>query len=194
MRPDWNTYFMNMARVASTRGTCDRKKVGAVIVSQDNHLISTGYNGAPRGWPSCDEVGHELMDVNGRQSCQRTIHAEENAILQAARKGVSVSFTMIYTTAAPCYDCARRIAQVGIVGVYYAEEYKSARSGGQDTLALLDKAGLFVKHLPEVVEGKPASWTYPCEACGREVVFSAPQSAGEKFCYEHIPGIGSRSK
>jgi dCMP deaminase len=149
MRPDWNHYFLNMAKVAATRSTCDRKNVGAVIVSQDNHLISTGYNGAPRGWPSCDEAGHELMEVNGRQSCQRTIHAEENAILQAARKGVAVWGTVIYTTAAPCYDCARRIAQVGIAAVYYAEVYTSARSGGQDVLSLLLKANVSVEHVPD---------------------------------------------
>lgn len=150
MRPSWDEYFMKLAQDVATRASCDRKKVGAIIVSQDHHLLSSGYNGAPRGWPSCDEIGHELVTINDRQSCVRTIHAEENAILQAARKGIAIAGSVIYTTAAPCYDCSRRIAQVGIVGVYYGEEYTSARSAGQDTLAILARCGIDIQHVPVV--------------------------------------------
>ena len=83
-RVDWHTYFMNIARQVSTRATCDRKQVGAVIV-RDKTILSTGYNGSIRGMPHCDDVGHELKKIEGRDSCIRTLHAESNAIDFAGR-------------------------------------------------------------------------------------------------------------
>ncbi len=121
MRPDWDDYFMSMAYLVATRGTCDRKKVGSVIV-KDLRVISTGYNGAPSGMPDCDRVGHELKEIDGRQSCVRTLHAESNAIDRVGREAKDA---VLYTNVIPCYDCAKRIIGVGIKRVLYAEYYKS---------------------------------------------------------------------
>src|SRR5512145_403156 len=99
-RSDWDTYFMEIARVVATRATCDRKHVGAVIV-RDRTILSTGYNGSIRGMPHCDEAGH-LME-NGH--CVATVHAEANAIIQAAKFFNDTATTEIYTTASPCWNC-----------------------------------------------------------------------------------------
>lgn len=122
-RVDWHTYFMNIARQAATRSTCDRKHVGAVIV-RDRTILSTGYNGSIRGMPHCDDVGH-LMDNN---HCVATVHAEANAIIQAAKNGVSIHEAEIYTTASPCWNCFQLIANAGLRRVYYGEFYREARS------------------------------------------------------------------
>lgn len=122
-RADWHTYFMSMARQASTRSTCDRKHVGAVIV-RDRTILSTGYNGSIRGMPHCDEIGHEME--NGH--CVGTIHAEGNAIIQAARNGVNINGAEMYTTASPCWSCFKLIANSGIRRIYYGEFYRDERS------------------------------------------------------------------
>jgi dCMP deaminase len=122
-RADWHSYFMSMARQASTRSTCDRKHVGAVIV-RDKTILSTGYNGSIRGMPHCDEAGHEME--NGH--CVATIHAEANAIIQAARNGVNISGAEMYTTASPCWSCFKLIANSGIRRIYYGEFYRDERS------------------------------------------------------------------
>ena len=101
-RLDWDSYFMNIARVVSSRATCPRRYVGAVIV-RDKTILSTGYNGSIRGMPHCTEVGH--MMENGH--CVATIHAELNAIVQAARNGVRIDGATIYVTASPCWTCFR---------------------------------------------------------------------------------------
>ena len=90
-RVDWPTYFMNIAKEVSTRSTCDRKHVGAVIV-RDKTILSTGYNGSIKGLQHCDEIGHEMVDGH----CIRTTHAEANAIVQAAKNGVSINNSEIY--------------------------------------------------------------------------------------------------
>ena len=95
-RNDWDTYFMDIARVVASRATCDRKHVGAVLV-RERTILSTGYNGSIRGLPHCDEAGHMMEDGH----CVATIHAEANAILQAARNGVRIEGADIYTTAQP---------------------------------------------------------------------------------------------
>ena len=122
-RVDWHTYFMNIARQAGTRSTCDRKHVGAVIV-RDKTILSTGYNGSIRGMPHCDDVGH-LMESS---HCVATVHAEANAIIQAAKNGVRIEGAEIYTTASPCWDCFKLIANAGIGRVYYGEFYRDERS------------------------------------------------------------------
>jgi len=122
-RADWHTYFMNMARQASTRSTCARKHVGAVIV-RDKTILSTGYNGSIRGMPHCDEAGHEMEGDH----CVATIHAEANAIIQAARNGVSINGAEMYTTASPCWSCFKLIANAGIRRIYYGEFYRDERS------------------------------------------------------------------
>jgi len=97
VRASWDDYFMNIAREVSTRSTCDRKFVGSVIV-RDKSILATGYNGSIRGLPHCDEEGHLMEDGH----CVRTVHAEANAIVQAARHGARIDGATIYVTASPC--------------------------------------------------------------------------------------------
>lgn len=135
-RVDWHTYFMNIARQAATRSTCDRKQVGAVIV-RDRTILSTGYNGSIRGLPHCDDVGHDMENDH----CVATIHAEANAIIQAAKNGVNIDGTEIYTTASPCWTCFKLIANCGIRRIYFGEFYrdeKSIRIAGKIGLELID--------------------------------------------------------
>ena len=113
---------MNIANEVATRSTCDRKHVGAVIV-RDKTILSTGYNGSIRGLKHCDEAGHEMENTH----CVRTIHAEANAIVQAARNGVQIDKSEIFITASPCYDCFKMIANAGIQIIYYGEFYGDDR-------------------------------------------------------------------
>ncbi|HEY3445936.1 MAG TPA: cytidine/deoxycytidylate deaminase family protein [Myxococcales bacterium] len=121
-RSDWDDYFMEIARVVASRATCDRKHVGAVIV-RDRTILSTGYNGSIRGLPHCDEAGH-LME-NGH--CVATIHAEANAILQAAKNGVAIDKSEIFITASPCWPCFKLIANAGIKRIVFGEFYRDER-------------------------------------------------------------------
>jgi dCMP deaminase len=121
-RADWDSYFMNIAKQVATRSTCDRKHVGSVIV-RDKRILSTGYNGSIRGLEHCDEVGH--MMVNGH--CERTVHAEANAIVQAAANGVAVDGGEIYITASPCWNCFKLLANAGIRRVCFGEFYRDER-------------------------------------------------------------------
>jgi dCMP deaminase len=122
-RVDWHTYFMNIAQQVATRATCDRKHVGAVIV-RDRTILSTGYNGSIRGMSHCDEVGHDIEAGH----CVATIHAEANAILQAAKNGVGTDGAELYTTASPCWTCFKLIANAGIRTIYYGEFYRDQKS------------------------------------------------------------------
>lgn len=121
-RANWEQYFMNIAKEVATRSTCDRKHVGAVIV-KDRTILSTGYNGSIRGMPHCDDVGHMVEDGH----CVATIHAETNAILQAAKNGVMIDGAEIYITASPCWPCFKMLANAGIKKVYYGEFYRDQR-------------------------------------------------------------------
>jgi len=122
MRADWDDYFMEIAKVVSSRATCDRKHVGALIV-RDRIILSTGYNGSIRGMPHCDDVGH--MMENGH--CVSTIHAEANSILQAAKNGVRIDGADLYTTASPCWPCFKLIANAGLRRIVYGEFYRDER-------------------------------------------------------------------
>lgn len=122
MRNDWDHYFMDIAKVAATRATCDRKHVGAVLV-RDRTILSTGYNGSPKGMPHCDDVGH--MMEHGH--CVRTAHAEANAIIQAAKNGTSTDGATIYTTASPCWPCMKLIINAGIKRIVFGEMYRDQR-------------------------------------------------------------------
>ena len=121
-RVSWDRYFMNLAGEASTRSTCPRKSVGAVVV-RDKAVLATGYNGSIRGLEHCTEVGC-LME---NDHCVRTVHAEANAILQAARHGVRIEGADIYVTSSPCWDCFKLIANAGIARVLYGEFYRDER-------------------------------------------------------------------
>ena len=113
---------MNIAREVATRATCDRKHVGAVVV-RDRCILATGYNGSVRGLDHCDEAGHMMEDGH----CVRTIHAEANAIIQAARHGTSIEGAGIYITASPCWSCFRMIANAGIRRIVFGEFYRDER-------------------------------------------------------------------
>jgi dCMP deaminase len=122
MRKDWDSYFMEIAKVVATRATCNRKHVGAVIV-RDRMILSTGYNGSIRGLPHCDDVGHLMEDGH----CVRTVHAESNAIAQAARNGVNLDGAELYVTASPCWPCFKLVANAGIIRIVYEEFYRDDR-------------------------------------------------------------------
>jgi dCMP deaminase len=113
---------MDIAMVVASRSTCDRKNVGAVIV-RDRTILSTGYNGSIRGMPHCDEAGHMLE----ADHCVATIHAEENAIIQAAKNGVSIDGGNVYVTASPCWSCFKSIANAGLRRIVYGEFYRDQR-------------------------------------------------------------------
>jgi len=121
-RATWDQYFMNIAREVATRATCDRKHVGAVIV-RDKTILSTGYNGSVRGLPHCDEAGHMMEDGH----CVRTLHAELNAIIQAAKNGTSIEGASIYVSASPCWNCFKTIANAGIKKIFFGEFYRDER-------------------------------------------------------------------
>jgi dCMP deaminase len=121
-RASWDEYFMNIARAVATRSTCSRKHVGAVIV-RDKVILSTGYNGSLRGLPHCDEVGHMLEDGH----CVRAIHAEANAVIQAATHGVRIEGAGVYVTASPCWSCFKMIANAGLTRIVYGEFYRDER-------------------------------------------------------------------
>ena len=140
MRPSWDEYFVEIARQVATRSTCLRRSVGALIV-RDKRILSTGYNGAPRGLEHCDVVGclREKLGIPSgqRQEICRGLHAEQNAIIQAALHGVSIEGGTIYVTHQPCITCAKMIINSGIVRVVCANTYP-------DELArqMLDEAGV----------------------------------------------------
>ena len=121
-RVDWHEYFMNIAEQVATRSTCGRKHVGAVIV-RDRTILSTGYNGSLRGAPHCDEIGHDLENDH----CVRTVHAEANAVAQAAKHGVRIDEAEIYVTASPCLTCFKLVSNAGIGKIYYKEFYRDER-------------------------------------------------------------------
>jgi dCMP deaminase len=121
-RSSWDQYFMDIAKQVATRATCDRKHVGAVLV-RDKTILSTGYNGSIRGLPHCDDAGH--MMENGH--CVATVHAEANAIIQAAKNGVGIDGATIYTTASPCWPCFKLIANSGCARIVFGEFYRDPR-------------------------------------------------------------------
>jgi dCMP deaminase len=121
MRKSWDEYFINIAEMVAERGTCDRAKVGCVVV-QNNHIKSTGYNGSPPGLPHCESDGHEMVGNH----CVRTIHAEINALLRSGY----VENGVLYVTHFPCYTCSKILISMGIRRVVYIYDYR------QDELAL----------------------------------------------------------
>ncbi|MFW9854212.1 MAG: cytidine/deoxycytidylate deaminase family protein [Candidatus Thorarchaeota archaeon] len=138
-RNTWEHYFMRIAHQVATRATCDRKNIGAVIV-RDKTILSTGYNGSIRGLAHCDDVGH-MMDETGKH-CVRTVHAESNAIAQAAKNGVTVEKAEIYITASPCWTCFKLLANAGITKVVYGEFYHDDR-----IFDAARSAGIELKHI-----------------------------------------------
>jgi dCMP deaminase len=141
-RPSWDEYFLQMANMVGSRGTCDRGRAGCVI-TKDKRIISTGYVGAPVGLPHCDEVGHEMHTVtheDGTSSrhCIRTAHAEQNAINNAARIGSAIEGGTMYCKMLPCYKCGQSIINAGIVRVVAMKDYH----GASRTKEIFTEAGI----------------------------------------------------
>ena len=141
-RPSWDEYFLELADTASKRATCDRGKSGCVIV-RDKQVLATGYVGSPAGLPHCDDVGHLMKKViqeNGEISehCLRTVHAEQNAICQAAKRGISIEGATIYQRMTPCRTCAMLLINCGIKKVVCERKYQLAEESEQ----LLAEAGI----------------------------------------------------
>jgi dCMP deaminase len=119
MRKPWNTYFMELAEKIAERSTCDRAHVGCILV-KDNRIISSGYNGSLRGQEHCDQIGHLMIDNH----CVKTVHAESNAIAQAAKYGNSIDGATCYCTHLPCLNCLKLLISSGISKIYYNNEYR----------------------------------------------------------------------
>lgn len=140
MRPSWNNYFMDIAHLVKTRSTCQRRQVGAVIV-KDKQILSTGYNGAPTGCTHCTDIGCLRTKLNipsgERHELCRALHAEQNAVAQAANHGTSLSGATIYVTAQPCSLCAKLLINTGISHIIYEGDYPDPLS-----MDLLTEAGI----------------------------------------------------
>ena len=153
-RPGWDLYFLSIALVVASRSTCLRRRVGAVVVRQ-GHILSTGYNGAPRGVPHCDEVGclrqQRAIPSGERHELCRGAHAETNAIVQAAATGTRTEGAEVYCTHEPCGLCTKVLINAGIVRIVYAEPY-------EDPVAreLRRQAGIEVCHK----ENPGGLWTF----------------------------------
>jgi len=151
-RPDWEVYFLKIARLASTRSTCLRRHVGAVLVKEKN-ILATGYNGAPSGVPHCADVGclreKESIPSGQRHELCRGLHAEQNAIIQAAYHGVSIRGAVLFCTNFPCVICSKMLINAGIRIIYY-------ESGYADSLSeqMLQEAGMEIHRVE--MEGEPS--------------------------------------
>jgi dCMP deaminase len=151
-RPSWDEYFIGLVREVAKRATCDRGKSGCIVV-RDKRIICTGYVGSPPGMPHCDEAGHlmkQMIDDTGKASnhCVRTIHAEQNAICQAARHGTPLDGSTLYCTMEPCRTCAMLIISSGVVRVVAERMYHAA----QESRELFAAAGVELVVLDQSVQ------------------------------------------
>jgi len=142
MRPSWDEYFINMTKSVAERSTCDRGKNAALIV-KDKRILCTGYTGSPPGMPHCDEAGHDLRkmindDGSISEHCIRTIHAEQNALTQAAKFGISVQDATMYSRMTPCRVCSKLIVGSGIKKVIAEKDYHASKESKE----LFEKAGV----------------------------------------------------
>jgi len=154
-RPSWDEYFLEIAKMVGSRGTCDRGRNGAVIV-KNKRIITTGYVGAPVGMLHCDEVGHLMSDVvnpDGTISkhCVRTLHAEQNAIIQAALHGISTEGSTLYVKFEPCFVCAKMLINAGIKRVVCQKKYHAADL----TRKFFKEAGVEIVYVEDEVEDYP---------------------------------------
>lgn len=137
LRPTWDEYFLAILDATAARATCDRGRSGCVI-TLDNHLLVTGYVGSPPGFDHCDDAGHLMVDGH----CVRTVHAEQNALAQAATRGVSLQGATAYTTMVPCRTCAMLFVTVGIRRVVSRFAYQN-----EDGWNLMARAGIYLTQL-----------------------------------------------
>ncbi|PIN74122.1 hypothetical protein COV20_00720 [Candidatus Woesearchaeota archaeon CG10_big_fil_rev_8_21_14_0_10_45_16] len=151
-RPSWDEYFMGIAQSVARRATCDRGRSGCVI-ARDKQIMVTGYVGSPLGVAHCDEIGHQMkatIHEDGHQSnhCVRTTHAEQNAICQAARRGIPIQGSTLYCRMTPCYVCAKMIINAGVVKVVAENDYHA----GGDSHRLFKEAGIKLEILNKQIE------------------------------------------
>jgi dCMP deaminase len=145
-RPSWDDYFLSLADAASKRSTCNRGRSGCVIV-RDRQVLATGYAGSPTGLPHCDDVGHLMKKViqeNGQISehCVRTVHSEQNAICQAAKRGISIQGATLYNRMTPCRTCAMLLINCGIIRVYCERKYQQS----EESEKLFSDAGVTIEY------------------------------------------------
>ena len=151
IRPSWDEYFIGIVYAVAKRATCDRGRAGCVI-ARDKQILVTGYVGSPKGLPHCDEVGHLMKttvhgDGHQSQHCLRTAHAEQNAICQAAKLGVSINGATLYTKMTPCSACAKMIINAGIIRVVCEKKYHA----GAESEELFRQAGVELIYFEESV-------------------------------------------
>ena len=152
-RPTWDDYFFEIADTVSKRATCNRGKSGCVIV-RDRRILVTGFVGSSCGFPHCDDVGHQmkrLVHEDGRvtEHCMRTIHAEQNAICQAARQGISLDGATVYTRMTPCRTCAMLIINCGIKQVFCERKYHA----GSESEDMFQEAGVHLEYKYHELQG-----------------------------------------
>ena len=152
VRPSWDDYFMEVADAISKRATCDRGRSGCVV-AKDRQILVTGYVGSPQGLPHCDEVGHELKkliheDGHTTQHCVRTVHAEQNAVCQAAKRGISIEGATLYCRMTPCRTCAMLLINCGVVRVVCERRYHAA----EESEELFRQAGIALEYKYEEVQ------------------------------------------
>jgi len=123
-RPDWDNFWFTLAIIYSTRGTCDRLRVACLIV-KNKRLAGAGFNGSPHGQPHCDDVGHLMIEGH----CERTLHSEENAIINTSREDLRDATA--YVTATPCYRCVKMLINSGVKKIYYMSVYQNSRGFDQ---------------------------------------------------------------
>lgn len=151
-RPPWDDYFLEIADTASKRATCDRGRSGCVIV-KDKQILVTGYVGSPKGLQHCDDAGHQMKkivheDGHESQHCVRTVHAEQNAICQAAKRGVSIDGATLYCRMTPCRVCAMLLINSGIIRVVCEKKYHA----GQESEEMFKEAGIELDYKSEELE------------------------------------------
>ncbi|HNY63163.1 MAG TPA: cytidine/deoxycytidylate deaminase family protein [Bacteroidales bacterium] len=149
IRPSWDQYFMEIAHTVSKRATCDRGRSGCVIV-RNRQILVTGYVGSPIGLPHCDEVGHQMKqtvheDGHVTNHCVRTVHAEQNAICQAAKLGISLQDSTLYCRMTPCRVCAMLIINCGITRVVCEKKYHA----GAESEEMFKMAGVSLEYFSE---------------------------------------------
>lgn len=152
LRPSWDEYFLGIVKEVAKRATCNRGRNGCVIV-KDKRILTTGYVGSPPGLPHCDEVGHMLREVitpEGEKTkhCIRTSHAEMNALLQAAKFGISLEGATLYSKMVPCFTCSKAIVTVGIKRVVCQKRYHADK----ESIELFKEAKVKLEVLKDEVE------------------------------------------
>jgi len=152
LRPSWDAYFMKIANTVAERATCDRGRSGCVIV-RDKQILVTGYVGSPVGLPHCDDVGHQFKKVihedgHTTNHCVRTVHAEQNAICQAAKKGISLDGATLYCRMTPCRVCAMLIINCGIKRIVCERKYHA----GAESEEMFKTAGLSIEYVIEEIQ------------------------------------------